>query len=136
MPLKTSIGLLMRGIALAASLGIGAACAQDARKVINAADIVTFPPFAFKDPKTGELRGFDRDLFEAMANNIGAKVNWSEFSFAELTSFAPLKTGRVDIYGGGSMSDTPERRKSGVSFLDFVYDPSLFLHIQRERGSV
>lgn len=128
---KIGVRLVMCGFALAASFSAGASCAQASERVINAADIVIFPPFSFKDPKSGELMGFDRDLFEAMAKKVGANVKWSEFSFAELTSFAPLKTKRVDIYGGGAMSDTPERRENGVSFIDFVYDPLVFFTLSR-----
>ncbi|MFB6453396.1 transporter substrate-binding domain-containing protein [Bradyrhizobium tunisiense] len=82
------------------------------KKVINAATLAYYPPFEFKDPKSNELTGFDHDLFEAMAKKLGAEVKWSEFSFADLVSFAPLKTGRVDIYASGAMTDTPERLKT------------------------
>lgn len=121
--LKINVRLAMGGLALAVSLATGTACAQVSQKVINAGNIIYYPPFSFKDPKTNELTGFGPDVFEAMAKKVGAKVNWSEFSYAQLTSFAPLKTGRVDIYGGVPMSDTPERRENGVSFIDFVYEP-------------
>lgn len=100
---KIALRLVMSGLALALwpSLVAVRAHAQDAPKVINAGIHTIYPPFEFKDPKSGELMGFDHDLLEAMAKRVGATVNWSEFSFADLTSFAPLKTGRVDIYGGG-----------------------------------
>lgn len=124
--MSLKIAVRLGKLALATSLAAGAAYAQDATKVIKAATIVTYPPFSSKDPKSGELVGFTHDLFEAMAKKMGAKVNWSEFSFAELTSFAPLRTERVDIYGFGGMGDLPERREQGVSFLDFVYEPFFF----------
>lgn len=90
--------------------------------------VTYYPPLEFKDPKSGELTGFDHDLFEAMAKKVGATVNWSEFTFTELLTFAPLKTGRVDIYASGPMTDTPERRQdNSVSFLDFVYEPYFFI---------
>ncbi|MFB6453543.1 transporter substrate-binding domain-containing protein [Bradyrhizobium tunisiense] len=126
MSLKIAVRLVMSGVALAASLATGTACAQDAQKVINGATITSYPPFEFKDPKSNELTGFDHDLFEAMAKKVGAKVKWHEFSFADLTSFSPLKTGRVDIYASGGMLDTPERREHGVSFIDYVYDSFVF----------
>lgn len=123
---KIAVRLAISGLALSASLPAGTACAQVSKKTINAATIATYPPFEFKDPKTGELTGFDHDLFEAMAKKVGAKVNWIEFSFADLTSFAPLKTLRVDIYASGGMLDTPERREHGVSFINYVYDSFFF----------
>ncbi|UQR61564.1 transporter substrate-binding domain-containing protein [Bradyrhizobium sp. C-145] len=123
MPLKFNFRRLMCGLAAVASVAAGPAYAQDLKKVINAGDITYYAPYTFKDPKTGELMGFDRDILEAMAKKMGATVKWSEYSFADLLSFAPLKTGRVDVYAGAAMTDTPERRANGVSFIDFVYEP-------------
>lgn len=120
---KLAVRLVMYGIALAASV---AAYAGDAEKVINAGTITYHVPLEFKDPISGELKGFDHDLFEAMAKKLGATVKWSEFSWAELASFAPLKTGRLEIYGSGVITDTPERRTNGVSFIDYMYDPYYF----------
>lgn len=127
---KVGICLGLGALTFGASLVIGAAYAQDTKKVINAADITYYPPYSYKDPKSGELMGLDHDLFEAMAKKVGAEVKWHEFSFADLLSFAPLKTGRVDIYGGGAMTDTPERRENGVSFIDFVYEPYYFVTLK------
>lgn len=118
--------LVLSGLALASGLPTGTAYAQDTKKVINAGVINYYPPLEFKDPQTGELTGFDIELFKAVAKKIGATANFVEFSFADLASFAPLKTGRVDIYASGTMTDTPERRENGVSFIDYVYDPYFF----------
>ncbi|MGY8669358.1 transporter substrate-binding domain-containing protein [Bradyrhizobium sp. UFLA05-109] len=126
MSLKIATRLVMSGLALAASLAAGEACSQNAKKVINAGTVTYYAPFEFKDPKSGELMGFDTDLVRAMAKKVGAEVNFVEFNWAELASFAPLKTGRVDIYGAGVIGDIPERREHGVSFIDFVYDPYFF----------
>ncbi|UQR61461.1 transporter substrate-binding domain-containing protein [Bradyrhizobium sp. C-145] len=92
MPFKIAIRISMSGLS-AASLSAGAAFAQSSPKVITAGDLVTYPPFAYKDRNTGES-GFDRDIFEAMAQKVGATVKWEFFSWTDLTSFAPLKTGR------------------------------------------
>lgn len=126
---KISVRIVMCGVALALSLAANTAFAQGVKKVINAGSLNYYAPFEFKDTKTGELMGFDHDLVEAMAKKMGATVNWSEFSWAELSSFAPLKTGRVDI-GTGVMGDTRERREAGVSFLDFVYEPYFFYTVK------
>ncbi|WP_192178653.1 transporter substrate-binding domain-containing protein [Mesorhizobium amorphae] len=123
---KISIRIVMSGLALAAILITGTAYAQDEKKTINAGTVTYYPPFEFKDPNTGELMGFDNDLFKAMAKKVGAEANFIEFSWADLASFAPLKTGRVDFYGAGVVGDIPERRANGVSFIDYVYDPYFF----------
>lgn len=130
---KTAIRLVMSCLA-AASLFVGLAHAQGIPKVINAGTYGAYPPFEFKDTETGKLVGFAPELFEAMAKKVGATVNWQVFSFPDLTSFAPLKTGRVDIYGGGAMSDLPARRESGVSFIDYVYEPN-FLYTSKANAT-
>ncbi|TIR52782.1 MAG: transporter substrate-binding domain-containing protein [Mesorhizobium sp.] len=117
------LGLRILAASLMFGLATGIANAKPIKEVINAGTITYYPPFSYKDPKTSERAGFDHDLFEAMAKKVGSKVNWVEFSFEQITSFAPLKTGRVDVYAMGGLTDTPERRKNGVTFLDFVYDP-------------
>ncbi|TYO61150.1 transporter substrate-binding domain-containing protein [Bradyrhizobium hipponense] len=122
---RIAIRLAMSGLA-AAGLFVGAVNAQNSPRVIKAGDINTYPPFAFKDIQSGEFTGLDRDLFEAMAKKIGATVKWEIFSWQDMTSFAPLKTGRVDIYGGGGMQGHAARRAQGVSFIDFVKDPYAF----------
>ncbi|WP_292512768.1 transporter substrate-binding domain-containing protein [Mesorhizobium sp.] len=105
--------------------------AQELPLEINAGTITYYPPFSFKDPATGKITGFAYDLFEHMAKKVGVTVNWREFHFNDLVSFAPLKTKRVDIYAMGGMTDTPERRESGVSFIDFVYEPYMFFTISK-----
>lgn len=126
---KTAIGPVLGVLAVAVSF-FGTAHAQDTRKVLNAGVVNYYVPYEFKDPKTGELKGFTHDLVEAMAKKMGVKVNFIEFSWADLASFAPLKTGRVDFYGSGIIGDTPERRESGVSFLDFAYEPYSFFTLR------
>ncbi|WP_439397543.1 transporter substrate-binding domain-containing protein [Bradyrhizobium sp. PMVTL-01] len=132
---KIADRLLMRGLTVV-SLFAGTAYAQNSPKVITAGDVTTYPPYAYKDLKTGEFTGFDRDLFEAMAKKIGATVKWEFFSYTDLASFAPLKTGRVDIYGGGAMQGHPARRAQGVSFIDFVYEPYVFYVLKANAGLI
>lgn len=122
---KIAIRLVYRALA-AASLLTGTACVQDTPKVIAVGDLNAYLPFAFKDIRTGEFTGFDHDLFDAMAKKVGAKVKWEFFSFTDLASFAPLRTGHIDIYGGSGMVGHPAKRAQGVSFIDFVYEPFVF----------
>ncbi|KRP98754.1 hypothetical protein AOQ72_16770 [Bradyrhizobium yuanmingense] len=114
---------VVSGLAALCLVG-GPASGQPAPKIINSAAETNYPPFGIKDPETGEPRGFNRDLFEAMAKKVGAKVNWTFYSGQDVRSWAPLKTGRVDIYGDWPMAGTPARRTAGdVSFIDYVAEP-------------
>ncbi|MGY4298658.1 polar amino acid transport system substrate-binding protein [Bradyrhizobium sp. i1.4.4] len=121
---RVATGLL----AVAFSLGASAVSAQGAKNVISAATITTYPPYEYMDPASAKLVGFDIDIVEAIAANMGAKVNWIESSFAQLISFVPITTKRVDIIASG-IADTPERRNT-VSFLDYIYDPQVFFTLR------
>lgn len=81
--------------AIGFGLGVGVADAQQTQIVINAATNAVYPPMEFKDPKSGELIGFDIALFNAIAANMGAKVHWIEASWQDL--IYGIKTKRVDV---------------------------------------
>lgn len=110
-------------LALALTLANGRADAEGARKEINAMAVTVFPPFEFANA-SGNLVGFDIDVLNGIASKMGAQVNWTQSSFAQIISFAPLKTKRTDILSS-AIGDTPERRAS-VNFIDYVYQPYVF----------
>ena len=72
-----------------------------------------YPPIALKDPATNQLTGFDIELGEAIAKELGLKAEWQETAFAQM--LPSIQTGRVDMAMAG-MSDLPARRES----FDFV----------------
>lgn len=125
---RIGLRFAMCALAIAFDLGAGAVRAQGTKNVINAATITTYPPFEYKDPASGKLVGFDIEIVEAIAAKMGTKVNWTESSFAQLISFIPIATKRVDIIASG-IADTPERRNT-VSFLDYSYDPQVFFTLR------
>ena len=83
---------------------------------IVAATQPNYPPISYKDPATNQLQGFDIDLGEAIAKELGVKIEWQETAFAQMIS--SLQTGRVDIAMAG-MSDLPARREV-VDFVDYM----------------
>lgn len=110
-------------VAVALTLTSGGADAEGARKGINAMAVTVFPPFEFADA-SGNLVGFDIDILNGIASKMGAQVNWNQSSFAQIISFAALKTKRADVLSS-AIGDTPERRAS-VNFIDYVYQPYVF----------
>ncbi|MET4359067.1 polar amino acid transport system substrate-binding protein [Bradyrhizobium sp. RT9b] len=114
-------------LAVALTLANGGADAEGARKVINAMAVTVFPPFEFADA-SGNLVGFDIDVLDGIASKMGAQVNWTQSSFAQIISFAALKTKRADILSS-AIGDTPERRTS-VNFIDYVYQPYVFYTVR------
>ncbi len=75
-----------------------------------------YPPFELINEK-GKLVGFDIDLFEAMAKEIGIKVKWHQLGFE--TIIGALKSTQIDAAISG-LSVTEERRKH-VEFSDPYY---------------
>lgn len=75
-----------------------------------------YPPISYKDPATNKLMGFDVELGEAIAKELGVPVEWQEIGFAQM--LPSLTTGRVDMVMAG-MSDLPARRET-VDFVDYL----------------
>ena len=95
---------------------------------IVAATQPNYPPIAFKDPATNQLQGLDIDLGEAIAKELGVKIEWQETAFAQMIS--SLQTGRADIAMAG-MSDLPARREV-VDFVDYMKTgPQFFTTVAR-----
>lgn len=117
--------------AIAFGLAVGAAYGQSTRTVINAATNAVYPPMEIKDPKSGELIGFDVDLLNAIAARMGAKVNWTETSWQEL--LYAIKTKRADI-SISTKEDTPESRVD-VSFVDYLMNDGLFYTLRANAAS-
>ena len=135
-PLRAVSGLLV--LLLSTLCGIGAAHAQtlpDAiakSKTIKVAVNSIYPPMEYKDPDSGELTGFDIDLGNAIAKELGVKLEWQESAFEQL--LPSLATGRVDMILSG-MSDLPKRRDS-VDFLDYVNSGAQFYILASRAGEI
>ena len=115
---------MLRTIIISAALlaTVSAASAQAVPERVNAAGklvIATNPnyaPITFKDPATNKLTGFDIELGEAIAAELGLKAEWQETAFAQM--LPSLQTGRVDMVMA-FMSDTPARRET-ADFFNYI----------------
>ena len=86
----------------------------------------TYPPFEFHD-KTGALVGYDIDLFNAVAEKMGKKVEWVDMAFDGL--IPALLTNKIDMIAA-CMSVTSERSKK-VNFSDpYVITFSAFITLK------
>lgn len=106
---------------LAAAIAFPAAAAEPPEKIKAAGKVViatmpNYPPITYKDPATNTLKGFDIELGEAIAKEMGVKVEWQEIAFAQM--LPSLQTGRVDLVMAG-MSDLPTRREL-QDFVDYL----------------
>ena len=101
------------------ALGIGTASAAD---LIVATD-TAFVPFEFKEGD--KYVGFDIDLWDAIAKDIGASYELRPMDFAGI--IPALQTGQVDVALAG-ITIKPERQEA-IDFSDGYYDSGLLLMV-------
>ena len=108
-------------LALAGVVATSAFAVETPARIKKAGKLViatqpNYPPIAYKDPATNKLMGFDIELGEAIAKELGVPAEWQEIGFAQM--LPSLTTGRVDMVMAG-MSDLPARRET-VDFVDYL----------------
>ena len=67
----------------------------------------TYPPYQFRD-ENNELKGFDIEMTEIIAEKIGKKIEWVDMPFDSL--IPSLLANKIDLVVAG-LSWTPERAK-------------------------
>lgn len=109
--------------AMCAAAMIGAAMASsqaNAEDVLLVGTESSYAPFEFTD-HDGKLVGFDIDLTEAVAAELGMKVQWMQMPFDGL--IPAMLTGQVDM-AAASFTVTEERKKR-INFSDPYYTSGL-----------
>jgi polar amino acid transport system substrate-binding protein len=87
-------------------------------RAITVGSDIEYTPLEFFGEGSSTPRGFDVDLAHAIAKRLGVQAHF--VNFTDLEGLLPaLVAGRFDIVMSG-MSDTPERRASGVTFIDYL----------------
>lgn len=86
------------------------------------ATMPNYAPITYKDPASNKLIGFDIELGEAIAAELGVKAEWQEIGFAQM--LPSLQTGRVDMVMAG-MGDQPSRREV-ADFVNYVVSGAQF----------
>ena len=108
------------------SLAVGAALATSAQAAtISVGTEATFAPFEFMDEQTKQLTGFDMEIIEAVAKEMGDDVRVHNMGFDAL--IPSLQTGIIDVTVA-AMTITPERQKR-VDFTDPYYQSGLVIRI-------
>ncbi len=131
---KTLVGATM--LSLAAASFSTAACAED---VLRVGTESAYAPFEFT--QDGQLVGFDIDLMNAVAKEMGATVEWVQMPFDGL--IPAILTSQVDM-AVASFTVTEERAKrvdfsspyyrSGITFVIRAADQSKYPHTESLRG--
>ena len=83
----------------------------------------SYPPLDMRDPVSGELKGFDIELGQRLAQRLGVTFDLQETAFAQLV--ASVQTGRIKLFFNG-MNDTAPRREL-ISFVDYLRSGTQFM---------
>jgi glutamine transport system substrate-binding protein len=99
---------------------------------ITVATDTNFPPFEFKDPKTGKHTGFDVELWDAIAKEIGVPYKLQPMDFNGI--IPGLQSGQLDV-GIAGMGIKPERAKV-IDFSDPYYKAGLLLLVKSNNKEI
>lgn len=95
-------------------------------KVLTLGTSLDYPPFEFS--QSGTAVGFDVDIANAIAKELGYKLEIKDIDFSGL--IPALKSGRVDFVMAG-MSESEERKRN-VDFTNLYYEAenNVLLHLK------
>lgn len=102
----------------------GAAGAQDLLEVVKARGVLrvalegTYPPFNFKDRKTGELTGFDVEFARALAGRLGLRADFVATEWVGI--LAGLQVGKYDAIIS-QVTMTPRREAEFDFSIPYTY---------------
>lgn len=99
--------------------------------ILTVATDTNFPPFEFKD-ETGKYTGFDIELWDAIAKQIGVPYELQPMDFNGI--IPGLQTGQLDA-GIAGMTIKPERAKV-VDFSDGYYKAGLLILVHADENTI
>lgn len=97
---------------------------KDEKDVLKLATSADFPPFESRDPE-GNYEGFDIDLAELIAKDLGYELEIEDMSFDGL--IGALQADRVDMVMAG-MSGTEERRENVDFSTEYNRSGEVFMY--------
>ena len=134
LPFRRACGLAAFALALGAALPAGAADLLDtanARGSLRIAMEGTYPPFNFKDSKTGQLAGYDVDVARAVAARLKLKP---EFVTTEWSAIlAGLAAGKYDMIVS-QVGITPRREQAFDFSRPYTYSAPQLI-VRRNDGA-
>jgi cystine transport system substrate-binding protein len=128
--------LTLAAITLAATLSLPAVgadllAATKAKGTLKIAMEGTYPPFNYKDQKTGELAGYDVDVGKLVAARLGLKP---EFVTTEWSAIlAGLAAGRYDVIVS-QVGITPKREQAFDFSIPYTYSSPQLIVRKNDKG--
>lgn len=126
------------GLALASLLAPGSAQAADLladvkkRNTLRIAMEGTYPPFNFKDPKTGQLTGYDVDVARLVAGKLGVRPEFVATEWAAI--LAGLAAGKYDVIVS-QVGITPRREQAFDFSRPYTYSHPQLIVRKNDRAS-
>jgi cystine transport system substrate-binding protein len=114
---KFALALLMAGAMLQAGAADLLATVK-ARGTLKVAMEGVYPPFNYKDQKTGELTGYDVDVARLLAAKLGVKVEFVSTEWASI--LAGLASGKYDVIIS-QVNVTPKREQAFDFSTPYIY---------------
>lgn len=96
----------------------GGGSAGGSDDVLRVATEGTYAPFSFYDPTSNELTGYDVEVAEAVAEELGMEVEFSETQFDAI--FAGLEAERYDVIAN-QIGVNPEREEKYLFSTPYTY---------------
>lgn len=100
--------------------------------VLNAASYIGYPPFEYYDEDNETVIGLDRDLADAIEEQIGVPIVYHNVPFDSIVPGLAAK--RYDL-AMSAMSDTVERQEQ-VDFLDYFMNGEAILVTAENPGDI
>lgn len=130
--LALAIGLTACGAAQKAEQGNGAQEEPaQAEKLVVGCD-TSFVPFEYLNEKTGEYEGFDIDMWDAIAQELGLEYELKPMDFNGL--IPALQSGSIDVAIAGMT--IKEERKEKVDFARPYYDAGLLVLVRADNEDI
>lgn len=95
---------------------------QESGEIVVGSDIA-YAPMEYYDTDGTTVLGLDKDISDALSEQLGADFEWQNATFDGLIT--QLKSGRIDVVMSG-MSDTAERQQE-VDFVDYYRAGAMLL---------
>lgn len=138
--MKANLKKIMAAALIAAMAFSMAACGGDDQDgeeggnvpTYTAVTEATFPPFDTVD-EDGNVIGFDMDLMNAIAEDQGFKVTYTDMEFDSL--IPAVQAGNADMITAG-MNAEDEARREKVDFSDTYYDSGLVVVVKEDNETI
>lgn len=132
---RLGLAVALMAAAVFSSVSIDGARADALEQIKKAGEVKiansgVYPPFEFKEGAT--LVGFDIDLSNLVAREMGVKANISVVDFKGL--IPALKSGKVDLLIS-AMTHTPARAEQ-VAFSNSYYDTAVAIAVRDDRTNL